>query len=69
MILTEKQIEEFKEVVKPVMKYLNNRKTFHPHVTIIVSGDNAELLEGIACSWDPTRFNQYLNKDQEQEDE
>ena len=48
MILTEEQIKELAEVVKPVIEYLNNPETFHPHVKIIIDSTSAELVEGIA---------------------
>lgn len=46
MILTEEQKKEFEKAVKPLMKYL--AENHHPHVTVIVDGNAAELLEGIA---------------------
>ncbi len=36
--------EEFEEVVKPLIQFLN--KHYHPHAKIIVSVDGAEVLEG-----------------------
>jgi len=39
----EKQFEEFKEVCKPLVKYLN--ENHHPHCTIIVTPTWAELVE------------------------
>ena len=48
MILSSKQREELKKVVKPVMKYLGNPKIFHPHIKIIIENGRAELVEGIA---------------------
>jgi hypothetical protein len=37
-------VTEFQDVVTPVIKYLC--ENHHPHVTIIVTPTNAELLEG-----------------------
>ena len=37
-------VTEFEDVVRPVIKYLCEKH--HPHVTVIVSPTNAELLEG-----------------------
>ena len=36
--------EEFEEVVKPLMKWLCENT--HPHTTVIVTGNVAELVEG-----------------------
>jgi len=47
MKLTEEQIEEFNEKVKPLMKYLSNNKVFHPHITITINSTKAELVEGV----------------------
>ena len=46
MILTKEQKEQFEEAVKPLMKYL--AENHHPHVTAIVEGGRAEILEGSA---------------------
>jgi hypothetical protein len=48
MILTEEKRKEFYEVMKPIMEYMD--KNFHPHCTIIVTSNNAELLEGVAAT-------------------
>jgi len=37
-------VTEFEDVVRPVIKYLC--ENHHPHVTVIISPTNAELLEG-----------------------
>lgn len=37
--------DDFKQLARPIMKYLCNHH--HPHTTIIISGTNAEILEGI----------------------
>ena len=36
--------EEFKELVDPVIKWIN--ENYHPHVTIVITPNTAELLEG-----------------------
>lgn len=41
MILTEKQIEEFKEASKPMMKFLCDN--FNPHVMVHVDQSRAEI--------------------------
>ena len=46
MILTNEQKENFEKAVKPLMKYL--AENHHPHVTAIVEGGRAEILEGSA---------------------
>ena len=43
MILTEEQIKEFEEKVKPLMEWLG--KNFHPHVKVVVDYSDAEILE------------------------
>ena len=48
MILTEEQREDFFEIVKPVMKWLNDN--CHPHVEITIDPIHAELKEGIAST-------------------
>lgn len=47
MTLTEQQKTEFDAVSRPLIKFLC--KNCHPHVTVIVTPTNAELLEG-ECS-------------------
>jgi len=39
-----KELLEFIEITKPVIKYL--AENHHPHHTIIITNTNAELLEG-----------------------
>ncbi len=46
MILTEKQCEEFKELSKPLIKFLNDN--FNPHVTIILTPTGGEIMSGSA---------------------
>ena len=45
--MTKEQVKEFEELVRPIIKYLC--ENHHPHVTVIITPTNAELLEGI-CS-------------------
>lgn len=47
MILNKKQEAEFKEAVRPVMKFLNDN--CHPHVSVVIDCKRAELSEGV-CS-------------------
>jgi hypothetical protein len=35
----------FEEIVKPVIEWLAKNK--HPHMTIIIDGTHAELVEGV----------------------
>jgi hypothetical protein len=46
MILNKEQIDQFKEVSKPLVKWLNDN--CHPHVKVIVEPSGAEILEGSA---------------------
>lgn len=43
--MNEKEQAEFNEVVKPVIKWLNDN--CHPHVTVIITPTGAELTEGV----------------------
>jgi len=45
MILNKEQRKSYEEVVRPLIKWLNNN--CHSHVTVIVDCSNAELSEGI----------------------
>lgn len=40
----EQKAKEFKDLAIPLIKHL--RDNYHPHVTIIITNTNAELLEG-----------------------
>ena len=40
-----KEIKEFENLCRPLIKWLNDN--YHPHVTILITPINAELLEGI----------------------
>ena len=39
-----KEIEEFRELVRPLVEYL--RKNYNPHCKIIVECDHAEIVKG-----------------------
>lgn len=41
--MTTEQLNEFKEIAKPVIKYLC--ENFHPHTTVVITPTGAELLE------------------------
>ncbi len=43
MILTKEEQVKFEEAVRPLMKHL--AENYHPHVTVIVEGGSAEILE------------------------
>lgn len=45
MIFTKEQIDEFEELTRPVIKFLN--ENCHPHVSVIVTPTTAELMEGV----------------------
>lgn len=44
MKTNEEKLKEFEEVVKPVIKFLNDN--FNPHTSIIIDHGSAELVEG-----------------------
>jgi len=46
MILPKREIDEFEAAARPLIKWLCE---FHPHVTAIVTGNHAELSEGICA--------------------
>lgn len=41
--MNEKQLE-FESLAKPLVKFLNDN--YHPHVSIIITPDSAEILSG-----------------------
>jgi hypothetical protein len=43
MILTEEEKVSFDKITKPLIKYM--AKTFHPHCTIVITNNSAEILE------------------------
>ena len=45
MTLNDEQQENFKNIVRPVIEFLNNNS--HPHTKIIITSTSAELYEGI----------------------
>jgi alkaline phosphatase len=44
MIMTKIEIEEFDKASKPLIEYL--AKNHHPHMTVIVTSDSSEIMEG-----------------------
>lgn len=48
MIMTKNQIEQFQSAAQPLMKFLSNAEIFHPHFTVIVTSERAEIVEGSA---------------------
>ncbi|HHT23152.1 MAG TPA: hypothetical protein GXZ87_07575 [Bacteroidales bacterium] len=42
--LTKDNVKKFEDLARPMMKYLC--ENYHPHVTVIITPTNAELLEG-----------------------
>lgn len=46
MTLNTQQVKELEEASKPLIEFL--RSNFHPHVTVIVTGQSAEMVEGLA---------------------
>jgi len=47
MTLTEQQVEEMEMVAKPLMDWVD--KNCHPHVHVLLDGQDAVLVEGIAA--------------------
>lgn len=47
MRITELERKEFEEVVKPVIKWLNDN--CHPHTQVLITPTDAELSEGITA--------------------
>jgi hypothetical protein len=45
MILNPEKQATFDKAAEPLIKWLNDN--CHPHVTVIVTSDSAELLEGV----------------------
>lgn len=52
MILSKAQRDEFEALALPMIQFLKNN--FHPHVTVVVSVGNAEILEGVLNVTTPT---------------
>ena len=48
MILNEQKKTEFFEIARPMIKWLCDN--CHPHVSVIVTPTNAELLEGVSST-------------------
>jgi hypothetical protein len=47
LILKEEDLDSLREAAVPLMKWL--RAHCHPHCTIIVDSEHAELMEGLAA--------------------
>jgi len=41
---SKKKLDEFKELTKPLIKWLN--ENYHPHAKIIIETGSAEVVEG-----------------------
>ena len=48
MILTKEQIGAFQDALQPLMQWLHSN--CHPHVTVIVDSERAEIVEGLATA-------------------
>ena len=46
-MLNEEKKKEFEEIVKPVIKFLNDN--CHPHAHVVIGNSTAELSEGVCC--------------------
>jgi hypothetical protein len=49
MILTNEQFDQLIKLTDPVIKFLNDNCP--PHVTVIITTTDAELLEGVAVHY------------------
>ena len=49
--------DELREVARPLVEYI--RKNYHPHTTVIVDCNHAEVLEGVAVA----KFGSYDEED------
>jgi len=47
MTMTTEQRAQFEALTRPLIKWLN--ENCHPHTTIVVEPDSAELLEGVCA--------------------
>jgi hypothetical protein len=54
MILTEEQLKSLREAALPLMQWLHDN--CHPHCTVIVDSERAELVEGLAVAQRRERF-------------
>ncbi len=45
MILDKEKTQEFEDIARPLIKWLN--ENCNPHVTVVVSPTSAELLESV----------------------
>jgi hypothetical protein len=46
--MTNEKLEELKAMAGPLMSWL--AENHHPHMTVIVTGESAELVEGVMCA-------------------
>lgn len=46
--------KKFEELARPMIKYLC--ENYHPHVTVIITPTNAELLQGLKSTGDITDY-------------
>jgi hypothetical protein len=47
MILTTDQTERLRIAAQPLMDFLNSSE-FHPHIQVVVTSTDAEMMEGLA---------------------
>ena len=52
--MTPEEIDSFRQAALPLMEWL--RDNMHPHATVIVDSDRAELVEGLAIARCRERF-------------
>lgn len=50
MIFTKKQTEEFEEIARQMIRFLNDN--CYPHVNVIITPTRAELSEGVCSTGD-----------------
>lgn len=51
--MTAQQQAEFEAITRPLIKFLNDN--CHPHVSVIVTPTDAEILEGV-CAFHTTEY-------------
>ncbi len=52
--MNDTDIQAFRQAALPLMEWL--RDNMHPHITVIVDSDRAELVEGLAIARRRERF-------------
>jgi len=52
--MNDTDIQAFRQAALPLMEWLRNN--MHPHATVIVDSDRAELVEGLAIARRRERF-------------